>query len=320
MSIKNVAVLGSGLIGSSWATLFAKSGYNVKLYDVSKDVLAGVKTRIAANYDKFLKADIMTQEEIDAAMARIYTTASLEEAVSDADFIQECGPEVLSIKQDLIAEIDKYNTEAIIGSSSSALRTTDIQAKSAYPGRVIGAHPFNPPHLMPLVELITGEKTDKKNIRIAYDFYKTNKKEPIVLNKEVVGFVGNRLQAAYTREMIDIVMKGICSVEDVDKASLYGLGLRYAIIGPNLNGDLNGGEGGLRDYYTKYGPGVFEASFKDGMGEWHELPKEFVETVGPEGVRQEKENRPPELGKTREEIIQYRDNFLLALLKLHNKV
>ena len=134
MSIKNVAVLGAGLIGSSWATLFAKYGYSVKLFDVAEGARASAKTRIAGNYEKFLKADIMTQEEIDAALARISVTGSLEEAVTDADYIQECGPEVLSLKQDLIAEVDKYNTEAIIGSSSSALRTTDIQAKSAYPG------------------------------------------------------------------------------------------------------------------------------------------------------------------------------------------
>ncbi len=320
MAIHKIACLGSGLIGSSWATLFSREGYSVNLYDIGPAPLEKAKANVKNNLKKLVDFDIITDEAMDAAYGRISFHSDLAEAVKDADFIQECSPEVLETKRQVLDEVDRYNAAAIFASSSSALRISDIAERSAHPERCIGAHPYNPPHLIPLVELTKGKKTDGKYIREAYEFYKTVRKEPVILYKEAVGFIANRLQAAYTREMIDIVMKGICSVEDVDKASLYGLGFRYAIIGPNLNGDLNGGEGGLRDYYRKYGAGVFEASFKDGMGTWTELPQEFCEHIGPEGVNKEKANRPKELGNTREEIIAYRDRMLIEILKLHKKV
>jgi 3-hydroxyacyl-CoA dehydrogenase len=242
----------------------------------------------------------------------------LEEALQGVDLIQENIAEDLSKKRAILEKIDQINNTAIFCSSSSAIKISLISQKSKYPNRCVGAHPFNPPHLIPLVELTQWEKTDPECVRKAYDFYKKVRKEPIILNKEVVGFIGNRLQFAYTREAVDLVMKGVCSVEDVDKASLYGLGFRYAIIGPNLNGDLNGGENGLRDYYGKYGQTMND--ILEDVAKWDKVPVEYGQSIGPEGVEKAKANRPKELGNKREEILAYRDRMLLEILKLHNKI
>lgn len=317
--IEKIAVMGGGLIGSSWATLFTRFGYKVNLYDIAPEFLEGAKKKVADNYKVLMDFDLIDEKSAKEAMARVNYCSQLSDAVKDVDFIQEAIADKLEPKQNLLSEIDKYNDNAIIGSSTSFLRITDIQANSKNAHRCIGAHPYNPPHLMPLVELTKGEKTDEAYVKIAYDFYKSLNKEPVILYKEAVGFIGNRLQAAYLREAVDIVAQGICSVEDVDKASVYGLGLRWAIVGPNLNGDLNGGDNGIKDYFgAKFLEG-FNRTLAD-SATWTKFPDDYGQTIGHEGVEEAKKNRDPETGNTREEINEYRQKLLIEILKLHKKI
>ena len=317
--IKKVACIGSGLIGSSWATLFSKEGYLVNIFDVNKEQLVRSKEKVLNNFKVFIDNGIMSIDEVDEAMKRISYTDEFETAIKDVDLIQECGYDNLETKKGILAEVDKYNSTALFCSSTSTLNISDISKDSKYPERCIGAHPYNPPHLMPLVEMTKWEKTDEANVKKAYEFYKSMKKEPVILQKESPGFICNRLQFAYIREAIEIVMQGICTVEDLDKASVYGLGLRWAILGPNLNGDLNGGDKGLIEYFgTKYRP-AFNACMEK-LAVWQEIPVEYAEKIGPEGVEVEKANRSPQTGRTRNEIIPYRDKLLIEMLKLHEKI
>lgn len=317
--IKRIACIGSGLIGSSWATLFSKEGYPVNIFDIKEEQLALSREKVKANFKIYIDNGIMREEEVNEAINRISYFTDLEKAIKDVDLIQECGYDHLETKRGILDLVDKYNPTALFCSSTSTLNISDISRDSTYPERCIGAHPYNPPHLMPLVEITKWEKTNEGLVKKAYDFYKSMKKEPIVLQTEAVGFVGNRLQLAYIREAIDIVMKGICTVEDLDKASVYGLGIRWSILGPNLNGDLNGGDNGLIEYFgPKYRPG-FNNCIND-LATWKEIPAEYAEEIGPVGVETAKANRMPETGRTREDIISYRDKMLIELLKLHQKI
>nr|WP_312579384.1 3-hydroxyacyl-CoA dehydrogenase NAD-binding domain-containing protein [Sedimentibacter sp.] len=306
-------------MGSSWTTLFTRYGYSVNLYDIDAVSLANAEKKVKENYDVLMEFDLIDEESANKAMSQIRYCTELQEALNDVDLIQECILDKLEPKRALLKEIDKYNSKAIFCSSTSFLRITDIAKESNYAERCIGAHPYNPPHLMPLVELTKGEKTDEFYIKKAYDFYKGMKKEPVVLLKEAVGFIGNRLQTAYLREAVDIVSQGICSVEDLDKASVFGLGLRWAILGPNLNGELNGGDGGIKDYFgPKYING-FNDTLKENA-RWTKFPDDYGQKLGYEGVESEKRNRDPETGNTREEIIEYRQKLLVEILKLHKKI
>lgn len=316
--IKAVACVGAGLIGSSWATLFSREGYPVRMHDFTDEHLAKSRALIAKNFAILEENGIVTTAETAAAMDRVSYHADLAEALDGVDLIQENIAENLEKKQALLAEIDAVNTSATYASSSSSIMISLISQKSAFQERCIGGHPFNPPHIMPLVEITKTAKTDPWRVNAAYEFYKALKREPIILQKEVTGFIGNRLQFVYTREAIDLVMNGVCTVEDIDKASLFGLGLRYGVVGLNVNGDLNGGENGLRDYYGKLGPAINDI-LRD-AATWDELPEEYGTTIGPEGVEKAKAARPKETGNTREEILAYRDKMLIALLRLHGKL
>lgn len=316
--IRTVACVGAGLIGSSWATLFSKEGYPVRIYDYADEQLDKARALVANNFAILQQNGIITAEQIAAATAKISYHTDMAEALDGVDLIQENIAENLEKKQALLETIDKVNTTATYASSSSSIMISLISQKSAYQNRCVGGHPFNPPHIMPLVEITKTAKTEPERVTAVYNFYKALNREPIILQKEVTGFIGNRLQFVYTREAIDLVMNGVCTVEDIDKASLYGLGLRWGVIGLNLNGDLNGGENGLRDYYRKLGDAMND--ILQDAAKWDTIPTEYGETIGRDGIEKAKAARPKELGNTREEILAYRDRMLLQLLKLHGKI
>ncbi len=318
VDIRIVACVGAGLIGSSWVTLFSKEGYLVRVYDRNDEQLGKSRKLIANNFAILKENGIVSEAEIALAMGRVRYHTDLAAALDGADLIQESIAENLEKKRALLEEIDTVNTTATYASSSSSIMISLISQKSQYQNRCVRRHPFNPPHIMPLVEITKTAKTDPERVAAVYEFYKALKREPIILRKEVTGFIGNRLQFVYTREAIDLVMRGVCTVEDIDKASLFGLGLRYGVIGLNLNGDLNGGENGLRDYYAKLGPAMNDI-LRD-AAKWEEIPEEYGATIGPEGIEKAKAERPKEQGNTREEILAYRDRMLIALLKLHGKL
>jgi carnitine 3-dehydrogenase len=316
--IHKVAVLGSGLIGTGWATCFALHGREVTLYDAAPERLDLAQKDIGANL-AFLQAHgLLDQAQVRRAAAQIRPTRSLKDAVADAQLIQENVSENLQTKQALLAVVEDLTPPvALFASSTSGLRITDIATHARHPGRCLGAHPYNPPHLMPLVELTKSERTEAATIQTARDFYGSVGKEPIVLNRDAVGFVGNRLQFALYREAVDLVVNGVCSVEDVDKACVYGPGLRWAIVGPNLIFHLAGGRGGIQAVLEHIGPS-FERCWED-LADWTTWPSGWPDRAQA-GVESEIANRPPEVGRTLPEIARFRDDVLIQLLRCHRKL
>ncbi|MBP2649210.1 MAG: 3-hydroxyacyl-CoA dehydrogenase [Firmicutes bacterium] len=316
--IKKVACIGAGVIGSSWATNFALRGYPVCIYDIAQAPLDVAKKNVASNIAFLLGKGVVTKDEASKAEQRVSYTTSIEEAVKDAQFIQESGPERYEIKRSVVGEIEKYTaTDTIVASSTSGLLITEIAKFAQHPERFVGGHPYNPPHLIPLVEITKGEKTSEEALQCAYTFYEKIGKEPVILNKETLGFIANRLQLALAREFMDLILTGVCTVEDIDKALLFGPGLRMAILGPILTMHLGGGAGGAKQLYTM----IRESSqmwLKD-MAHWTDIPLEWPD-VAQEGVLKELEDRPAEFGKTSEEIIKFRDNMLIEILKMHKKL
>ena len=317
-NIKNVAVIGSGLIGSSWATLFAMNGLLVSVNDIDDDALNLAKERIRNNLVHLASEEIMSEDDIDNIISRITFTKDIKEAVSKAQFIQENGPDSIGIKESMMKVIEKNVSEdAIYATSTSALLVSDIAKYAKHPERCIGGHPYNPPHLIPLVEISTCEVTDKEIVEKACDFYRSLGKEPVVLKKESMGFIANRLQAALNRELVDMVMRGVCSVEDVDKALTFGPGLRWGILGQTLNAHLGGGERGIKGMIdlTLSSSKAMNSS----LANWSDMPDGWGDAAQ-SGVEEEMKHRAPEQGQTIAEITKYRDHMLIELLKLHGKL
>ena len=316
--ITKTAVLGGGLIGSSWATNFIWKGVSVHIYDISDEVLKTARNRIRANLEYLVSKGILTAGEMDAALGRAKYTMNLGEAVKDVQFLQECVLENYEVKQDLLAEVDKHApADAVFASSTSGLLITEITKGSEHPERCLGAHPYNPPHLIPLVEISRGQKTSEETVKRTWDFYKSLGKEPIVLRKEALGFISNRLSMALYREAADLVMRGVCSVEDIDKAVNFGPGLRYALMGPNLIYQLGGGQHGIQGL-LKHVESSVQLWLED-MAAWKKWPPGWHETAQ-EGVNIEMANRPPEQGRTNEEIVRLRDDGLIEILKFLKKI
>lgn len=240
-SIKTVAVVGAGVIGASWAALFLYKGLTVHVYDPYPVDEAHFQERILANLSDLLRLDQQAKphEELKARLTQLHLFNRLEDAVKQVDFIQENAPERLEIKQKLYQDMSRFCPEhTLIASSSSGLFVSDFQRDATHPERVLLGHPFNPPHLLPLVELVGGHLTDPQYLQQASHFYQYLGKSPIILNKEVKGHVANRLQAALWREAFSLVKEGVCSAEDVDLAVTSGPGLRWALFGPYINMQL----------------------------------------------------------------------------------
>lgn len=316
--IKKVACVGAGTIGSSWAVNFAMKGYKTCIYDIDEQQITFAKEQVKKNLALLEEKGILTDEAAKETEGNIFYTMDMEEAVSDVQFIQESGPENRDIKNTVLASIEAYASEsAIIASSTSGLYITDIAGVLKYPERCVGGHPYNPPHLIPLVEVVKGERTSDEVFALAYDFYKLLGKEPVKLNKEVSGFISNRLQVALYREVIDLVMNGVCSVEDADKAVVYGPGIRWGIMGPNLIFHLGAGDQGIKGLLSKLHDST--AMRLKEMARWTEEPAEWPE-VAEAGILLEIANREEEQGKTIPDMIKYRDDMLIEILKLHNKL
>lgn len=242
----------------------------------------------------------------------------MEEAVKEVQFITESGPESYEIKQKMVEEMEQYTSkDTIISSSTSGLLITEIAKNAKYPERFIGAHPYNPPHLIPLVELTKGDKTDTHVLDVAKEFYQMIDKEPVVLQKEALGFICNRIQMAVYREVCDLVMNGVCTIEDADKAVTYGPGLRWAIMGPSLVFELGGGEGHIDGLMKHLNPSI--SLWLHDMADFKDFPEEFPQ-IAREGVEASLKNRPAEIGNDDASLAEYRDKMLIELLKLHHKL
>ena len=247
--INTTAVLGAGVIGASWTALFAAAGMDVRVHDVSATVKDDVTAYVAQAWPTLLDLGLA----IDGRVGTISFHDSAAEAVSPAQFVQENVPERMDIKHAMFAEIEPHlSAKAVVCSSASGLMVSEMQRGWKNPSRFILGHPFNPPHLIPLVELLANERTDPDALATAEAFYEAVGKVTIRIRREVPGHVANRLQAALWREAIHLVESGVASVEDVDKAVWAGPGLRWAAMGPHMLFHLGAGPGGLEEFCNRY--------------------------------------------------------------------
>jgi ketoreductase RED1 len=249
----NVTVIGGGLIGASWAALFLAHGHRVCIHDVAPDVASRVNTELRRIQP------FMTQlgRPLDLDGPGLSFEADLAQAVGQADVVQECGPERLTFKQALWAKVEAHcRPDALLLSSSSGITASMQARKMSSPQRMLVGHPFNPPHLVPLVEVVPGKRTSEGAVRRARDFYAGLGKRPVVLRKEIPGFVANRIQAAVIRESVSLVRQGVVSVEDLDIAVQASLGLRWATGGPFKSAHLGGGTGGIQAFFKQFATGL----------------------------------------------------------------
>ncbi|MDM9627811.1 3-hydroxyacyl-CoA dehydrogenase NAD-binding domain-containing protein [Rhizobium sp. S152] len=248
--ISNVAIIGTGVIGASWAALFLAKGLDVVATDIAPGAEEALRHFVQVAWPALERLGIVA----GASPRRLVFTPNMEEAVTGADLVQENGPERIDFKKKLYAQLDELlPPDVIIASSSSGLTMSEIQSACAlHPERCVIAHPFNPPHLVPLVEIVGGTKTSEDTIRRASEFYTAIGKRTVRLHKEVPGHVANRLQAALAREVYHLVDDGVVSVADVDTALSWGPGLRWGIMGQVMLNHLGGGQGGMEHFLHQF--------------------------------------------------------------------
>jgi ketoreductase RED1 len=257
-----VAVIGAGLIGLSWAALFLAGGLRVRLYDPRADLEQAAREALAGAFPSLqqLGFDTAGYEE------RLRIQSTLEAAARGADLVQEAGPERIEFKRRCFAQLEEFvKPGALMLSSTSSLRATEIAREMKHPERMMVGHPFNPPHIMPLVEIVPGARTAPNAVAEAAAFYRALGKAPVVLHREIEGFVGNRLQAAVLRESIYLVQQGVVTVEELDRVMTNSLGVRWSAVGPFQGMHLGGGPGGIAHFLTHLGP-VFQGLF-DQLGQ-----------------------------------------------------
>ncbi|BFH74537.1 3-hydroxyacyl-CoA dehydrogenase family protein [Sulfurisphaera javensis] len=310
--IKTVSVIGAGVIGAGWSTLLALKGYENWFYTEKKETLdkglAKIKGYLQVLYDYKL-----VDKEPDYYLQKVHPTTNLNEAINNTDFVLEAIIEEYGPKKALFRQLDeKLDKDVVLASSTSGLLMTEIQkAMTRYPERGVIAHPWNPPHLLPLVEIVPGEKTSQETINATKDFME-NKLERVVvvLKKEIPGFIGNRLAFALFREAVYLVDEGVATVEDIDKVMTAAIGLRWAFMGPFLTYHLGGGEGGLEYFFSR--------GFGYGANEWmYTLAKydKFPYTGVVKSVQQMKEYEFLK-NKSFQELSRWRDEKLISLIKL----
>ncbi len=238
--IRTVAVIGAGHIGFGWAHVFCRAGLTTRLYDVNSDALGHGYDELAGGLDLFVEHGLLEEADRQRALDRVQATTDLEAALQDADYVQESVPEKLELKRSVFEEIDRLTpATTIIASSASQIPMSDIAVRTAHPERCVVAHPCNPPHIVPLVEIVAGEKTDPEVARRTRAFMERVGQSPITLNKEICGFALNRLQFALVREAFYLAHEDVASIADIDRCLCEGVGLRWPFIGPFMTEELN---------------------------------------------------------------------------------
>ncbi|MRG54608.1 3-hydroxyacyl-CoA dehydrogenase [Phyllobacterium sp. SYP-B3895] len=305
--ISQVAIIGTGVIGASWAALFLAKGLDVVATDVAPHAEASLRRFVDDAWPALERLGLTS----GASPLRLAFTDDLAEAANGAHLVQENGPERIDFKKELYGQLDELlPPDVIIASSSSGLTMSEIQSGCPFhPERCVIAHPFNPPHLIPLVEIVGGAKTAEETIRRASEFYTALGKRTVRLHKEVPGHVANRLQAALAREVYHLVDQGVVSVADVDTALSWGPGLRWGIMGQVLLNHLGGGQGGMEHFLQQF-TGPMTAWWKV-LGSPELTPELQQKLIA--GVRAEVGSR------SIEDLAAERDEVLLGLLELRNK-
>ncbi len=304
--MKNIAVIGTGVIGTGWIIRFLFNKKKLKVYDPQlnqKEFLLDEIKRVQPILKRFYKGKTNLSKQL-------VFCDSIQEAVHNADFIQENAPENEKLKIKIISDISKYaKFDSIIASSSSGLLPTKLQSKCINPKRLIIGHPFNPVYLLPLVELVPGKKTDKKFINKANRFYSTIGMKTLILKKELPGYLSDRLQESMWRESLHIINDGFASTKDLDDAIIYGPGLRWSLMGTFLTFHLAGGKMGMSHMLDQFGPALklpwtkLKAPILS-----KSLKKKIID-----GTKIQSKN------KSIKHLSNLRDNFLIDLQKLLEK-
>src|ERR1700735_4040832 len=305
--IRRIAIIGTGVIGASWTSLFLAKGLQVIATDVAPNAEAGLRSFVEAAWPALKRLGLSPE----ASQSNLKFTAALAQAVDGVDLVQENGPERSEFKQKLYGQLDDLlPPDVIIASSSSGLTMSDIQLGAAsHPERCVIAHPFNPPHLVPLVEIVGGAKTSEATIRRAAEFYTSIGQRPVRLNKEMPGHVANRVQGALAREVYYLVAEGVVSAADVDTALSWGPGLRWGIMGNMMLNHLGGGPGGIEHFF---------AQFSGPMTAWWKTLGSPVLT--PEVQKKLIDSVQAEVGsRTIDELAAKRGEVLTGLLELRAK-
>jgi len=302
--IRRVAIIGTGVIGASWAALFLAKGLEVVATDIAPNAEAALRGFVATAWPALKRLGLAP----GASQSKLTFTPDLPAAVRGVDLVQENGPERIEFKKKLYGQLDELlPPEIIIASSSSGLTMSEIQSGcGSHPERCVIGHPFNPPHLMPLVEIVGGAKTSEATIERATEFYAAMGKRPVRLHKELSGHVANRLQAAIIREVYYLVSEGVLSAADADTALSWGPGLRWGIMGNMLLNHLGGGQGGIEHFLQQFtGP---LTAWWNALGQpvlTPEVQKKLIDSV-----RAEVGSRPID------ELAAERDEMLLGLIEL----
>jgi carnitine 3-dehydrogenase len=304
--VRTVAVIGTGVIGGGWAAHFLRMGYDVHAWDPGPDA--------HARLDRLLDTAWPSLERLGladgASRARLRFADSLAEALADADFVQESSPEVLPAKVELLAQIDRATRpDVVVGSSTSGFGMTAMAVECETPGRFVVGHPFNPPYLIPLVEIVGGVDTDPDTVTWAEQFYRRAGKVCLTMDQEVSGFVGNRLQEALWREALHMIEAGEATVQQIDDSIAYGPGLRWALMGPIMTFHLAGGQGGMAHMLDHFAPALLEPWTRLDAPELTPELRDRVVSGAVEAAN----------GRTVSQLEQQRDAFLVDLLLLLQK-
>src|ERR1700749_745967 len=305
--IRRVTIVGTGVIGASWSALYLAKGLEVVATDIAPNAEAALRKFVETAWPALQRLGLQP----GAPQSNLKFTADLPKALAGADLVQENGPERIDFKQKLYGQLDELlPPDVIIASSSSGLTMSEIQKGAAsHPERCVIGHPFNPPHLIPLVEIVGGAKTSEATIRRADEFYTSIGQRTVRVNKEMPGHVANRLQAALSREIYYLVAEGVVSAADVDTALCWGPGLRWGIMGNMLLNHLGGGPGGIEHFFQQFsGP----------MTAWWKTLGSPVLTPG--GQKKIIDRVAAEVGsRTIGDLAAERDEVLLGLLELRAK-
>ena len=304
--VKKIAIIGTGVIGTGWIIRLLVHGNKVWAFDPDKKQEKIIIKEI--NRAKPFALKLSKKNKINLNNFKFVN--SLKDAVQNVDFIQECAPENLKVKKLLIKEIEKYaKFRAIISSSSSGLLPSDIQNNCKNPQRILIGHPFNPVYILPLVEIVAGKKTNIKYIHQAEQFYKSLSMIPLILKKEIPGYLSDRLQEALWRESLHIINEGLASTEDLDKAIIHGPGLRWSLMGTFLTFHLAGGKLGMKHMLQQFGPTLKLPWTKLKAPKLSKkLSKKIIDGT-------KKQSR----GKSISHITNIRDEYLISLLKMRKK-
>ena len=306
-TIRRIAIVGTGVIGASWTALYLANGFQVTATDIAPDAEAALRNFVDAAWPALERLGLSAE----ASRSNLTFTPDLATAIAGANLIQENGPERIEFKQKLYGQLDELApADVIIASSSSGLKMSEIQkGAGSHPERCVIGHPFNPPHLIPLVEVVGGAKTSEQTIRRTMEFYTSIGKKAVRLNKELPGHVANRLQAALAREVYYLVAEDVLSAADVDDALSWGPGLRWGIMGNMMLNHLGGGPGGIEHFFQQFAIPM-TASWK-ALGSPELTPEVQRKLI--DGVHAEAGSR------TIAELESERDDILLGLLELRAK-